>query len=160
MTSDEAEALARQVEQEGPAVLSAWWAQQLTDLAARAQSGVPTTGPTLRLGRRRPAPEPTDVRLVRGVIAERVAVSTPLDPFLSLKALAGYSGFSVRKLREYLDDPAHPLSCYRVGGKILVRRSEFDGWIAAYRQRRDTQVDAIADDVLRALRERKDVLTP
>jgi hypothetical protein len=46
---------------------------------------------------------------VRGVLAERVAVSTPLDPFLSLKALVGYSGIGLRKLYEYLTDPTHPL---------------------------------------------------
>ena len=27
------------------------------------------------------------------------------------------------------------LPCYRVGGKILVRRSEFDAWIAQYQYR-------------------------
>jgi hypothetical protein len=148
MTSGEVQALVSQVEQEGPAVLSAWWAQQLTDLAARAQSGVPTTGPTLRVGRRRPAPAPTDVRLVRGVIAERVVMSTMLDPFLSLRALAGYSGLSVRKLRDCLDDPAHPLPAYRVGGKILVRRSEFDAWASRYRQVGSPNVDAIVRDVM------------
>jgi hypothetical protein len=88
---------------------------------------------------------------VRGVLAERVAVSVLLDPFLSLRALAGYSGLSVRKLRDYLDDPANPLPCYQVGGKILVRRSEFDFWIAAYRHRGRRDVDKIVDDVLRGL---------
>ena len=75
------------------------------------------------------------VAQVRGVLAESVIVSTPLDPFLSLKALAEYSALSVRKLREYLDDPANPLPCYRVGGKIVVRRSEFDTWMQQYRAR-------------------------
>ena len=71
---------------------------------------------------------------VRGVVAaERVIVSTTLDPFLSLKALAAYSGLGVRTLRAYLSDITHPLPCYRVGGKILIRRSEFDGWISKYR---------------------------
>jgi hypothetical protein len=87
---------------------------------------------------------------VRGVLAERVVVSTPLDPFLPLRALVDYSGISVRKLREYLDDPAHPLPCYRVGGKILVRRSEFDLWITRYRQTR-ADVARVVDDVLRGL---------
>src|SRR5262249_47327864 len=50
----------------------------------------------------------TPVAQVRGVLAERVVISTMLDPFLTLKALAKYSGISVRKLREYLDDPFHP----------------------------------------------------
>ena len=95
-----------------------------------------------------PSREPTQVR---GVLAERVIVSTPLDPFLSLKALAGYSGLSVRKLRDLLDDPARPLSHYRIGGKILVRRSEFDAWMVAYRQQGRPCVDQIVSAVLRGL---------
>ena len=91
------------------------------------------------------------VAQVRGVLAERVIVSTQLDPFLSLKALATYSGFSRRKLSDYLDDLAHPLPCYRVGGKIVVRRSEFDTWIARYRQIGRADVDQIVSDVLRTL---------
>jgi hypothetical protein len=91
------------------------------------------------------------VAQVRGVLAERVVISTPLDPFLSLRALAGYSDLSVRKLRDCLDDLAHPLPCYRVGGKLLVRRSEFDAWIAAYRQRGRADVDRIVHDVLKDL---------
>ena len=88
---------------------------------------------------------------VRGVLAERVIVSTHLDPFLSLKALANYSGLSVRTLREYLTDSVNPLPHYRVGGKILVRRSEFDGWIATYRQRGHRDVAQVVDEVLRTL---------
>jgi excisionase family DNA binding protein len=91
------------------------------------------------------------VGLVRGVIAERVVVSTALDPFLPLRALATYAGLSVRKLRELLDDPAHPLPAYQVGGKILVRRSEFDGWMTSHRRQRDTDVQKIVNDVLRTL---------
>jgi hypothetical protein len=48
------------------------------------------------------------VAQVRGVLAERVVIGTPLDPFLSLRALAGYSDLSVRKLRDCLDDPGNP----------------------------------------------------
>ena len=91
------------------------------------------------------------VAQVRGVLAERVIVSTPVDPFLSLKALVVYSSLSVRKLRDCLEDPQHPLPCYRVGGKILVRRSEFDSWMAAYRHHGRRDVDAIVSDVLRTL---------
>jgi hypothetical protein len=84
-----------------------------------------------------------------GILAERVVVTLPLDPFLSLRALAAYSGLSVRKLRQHLEDSARPVPCYRVGGKILVRRSEFDAWIAAYRQRGRLDVNRIVGDVLR-----------
>ena len=86
---------------------------------------------------------------VRGVLAERVVVSTTLDPFLPLRALASYAGLSVRKLREYLDHPSRPLPHYRVGGKILVRRSEFDAWIVAHRRVGIADVAGIVNDVLR-----------
>ncbi len=80
------------------------------------------------------APSDNTVGQVRGILADRVVVSTALDPFLSLRALASYACVSVRKLREHLDDAIHPLPHYRVGGKIVVRRSEFDAWMAAYRR--------------------------
>ena len=80
-----------------------------------------------------------------------VAVSVPLDPYLSLKALSGYSGLSVRKLRDHIADPTHPLHCYQVGGKLLVRRSEFDAWIAAYRRHGRRDVDTIVGEVLREI---------
>jgi excisionase family DNA binding protein len=58
------------------------------------------------------------------------------DPFLPLRSLAGYAGLSVRTLRQYLElPPDRALPCYRVGGKILVRRSEFDAWVTQYRSR-------------------------
>jgi hypothetical protein len=85
------------------------------------------------------------------VTVNNVAVSVPMDPYLSLRALAGYSGISVRKLRDHLMDAGHPLPHYQVGGKFLVRRSEFDAWIVAYRQVGRRDVDALVSDVLRTL---------
>jgi hypothetical protein len=76
------------------------------------------------------------------------SLSTPLDPFLDLRALASYASLSVRKLRDLLDDPLHPLPAYQVGGRLLVRRSEFDTWMAAHRRRSRVDVDAIVSDVL------------
>lgn len=92
------------------------------------------------------------VSQVRGILADDVVVSTPLDPFLDLKALAGYSRLSVRKLRDLLADPVYPLPHYRVGGKILVRRSEFDAWMARYRQVGQADVERIVSDVVDGLR--------
>jgi hypothetical protein len=103
------------------------------------------------LGRWAGAGSERPVGQVRGVLAQEVILSPPLDPFLSLKALASYSGLGVRKLRDYLTDPAHPLPCYRIGGKILVRRSEYDAWAASYRQVGQAEVDRIVSDVLRTL---------
>jgi hypothetical protein len=70
---------------------------------------------------------------VRGFLPERIVISTLLDPYLSLRALAAYSGLS-RRTRTYLERlPNEALPCYRLGGKILVRKSEFDAWIAQFR---------------------------
>ena len=91
------------------------------------------------------------VAQVRGVLAERVIISTLLDPFLSLRALASYGSLSVRKLRDCLADTTHPLPHYRIGGKILVRRSEYDDWASRYRRVGAADVDELIDEVLRDL---------
>ena len=78
---------------------------------------------------------------VRGVLAERVVISTELDPYMPLSAVAKYSGLSKRKIEQFIAlPPDEALPCYRLPGgtrpgKVLVRRSEFDAWIAQYRSR-------------------------
>jgi hypothetical protein len=73
------------------------------------------------------------------------------DDYLPLRTLAGYSGLSVRTLRGYLVHPAHPLPHYRVGGKLLVKRSEFDDWMRGFRAAEPPRLDGIVADVLRSL---------
>ena len=92
------------------------------------------------------------VAQVRGVLAERVIVSTALDPFLGLKALAAYSSLSVRTLRTFVTAPEHPLPHYRIGGRLLVRVSEYDAWTRRYRQLGDVDVDHIVAETMRELR--------
>jgi hypothetical protein len=116
-------------------------ARKRADVAMSADSKEPPRDPSGQL-----------VGQVRGILAERVVLSTALDAFLSLTALAGYSCISVRKLRQHLDDAAHPLPHYRIGGKIVVRRSEFDAWIVAYRRIGQADVGGLVDSVLRDLR--------
>jgi hypothetical protein len=52
---------------------------------------------------------------------------------MSIKALASYSGISARTLRTLLKDPVNPIPCRRIGGKILVRRGEYDSWADQFR---------------------------
>jgi hypothetical protein len=93
-----------------------------------------------------------ELGLVRGVVADRVQVSIALDPWLDLRALADYASLSVRKLRDLLGDLEHPLPHYRIGGKVLVRRSDYDAWAARYRTvGLRGHVDAIVDEVLSGL---------
>lgn len=68
-------------------------------------------------------------------VVEHVVLSAPADPYLSLKGLEDYSGLSTRTLRKFLhrNPPAQALPCYRLDGKVLVRRSDFDAFMAQYR---------------------------
>jgi excisionase family DNA binding protein len=56
------------------------------------------------------------------------------DRYLTLVALSAYSGLSVRTLRRHLAATVHSLPRYRVGGRVLVRQSEFDAWMAEQRE--------------------------
>ena len=75
-------------------------------------------------------------------VIEAVRINVDLDPFLSMYGLAAYSSLSRRTLQNLLTDPLDPLPSYRVGAKILVRKSEFDSWM---RRRRNRKVTAIVE---------------
>ena len=53
--------------------------------------------------------------------------------YFDMKSLAVYASCSVRWLRDRLVDRNHPLPHYRIGGKLLVKRDEFDCWMIAHR---------------------------
>jgi hypothetical protein len=99
--------------------------------------------PTLINDPRRPMVASAPAAIALGVV--QIA-----DAYLSLKTLASYSGLSVRRLRGYLTDRAWPLPFYRIGGRILVRRSDYDVWAAQFR-RDAVAVDALVDDIMQGL---------
>ena len=77
---------------------------------------------------------------------------TPCAPeYLSLRSLSAYAGLSVRRLRDFLHDRIAPLPHYRIGGKVLVRRGEYDARAARFRSNQTPVVDRIVDDVMRGL---------
>ena len=71
------------------------------------------------------------------------------DVYMPLKELARYAGLGVRTLRRYLSDPAGPLPHYRLGGKVVVRRSEYDAWALRFRRAAAPSLSALVDDVMR-----------
>jgi excisionase family DNA binding protein len=92
------------------------------------------------------------------ILSDAVALDDPTirhrgasEGYLALKALAAYCGLSVRTLRSYLVHSSRPLPHYRVGGKLLVKRSEFDSWITGFRASEPVRLDAVVADVLRGL---------
>ena len=72
-------------------------------------------------------------------------------PYLPLRALSAYAGLSIRTLRTYLTHPAYPLPHYRIGGRVVIRRSEYDSWVARFRCAPTSTVDDIVADTLRGL---------
>lgn len=84
--------------------------------------------------------------------ADRGMTVAPPDPYRPLAMLSQYAGLSVRTLGTYLTDRLRPLPSYRVGGKILVRRSDFDAWMNQFRiAGKPVTVDALVNDVLQGL---------
>lgn len=75
---------------------------------------------------------------------ESVSVHTELDPWLDLRALARYVSLSRRTLQNLVNDTGDPLPSYRVGAKLLVRRSEVDAWMARRRNRKPLEAARLA----------------
>jgi hypothetical protein len=72
--------------------------------------------------------------------------------YLDLADLTRYSGLSLRTLHRHLTGPT-PLPAYRIGGKLLVRCSEFDTWAMQFRVKPvgSSGVDPLVDDIMRGL---------
>lgn len=75
------------------------------------------------------------------------------DKYFDLKGLSAYSALGVGTLRDHIRSGNLP--CFKVKGKILVKRSEFDQWIENYRLNKKQDLDKIVDDVLDTLKFRK-----
>jgi len=54
---------------------------------------------------------------------------------IHIKHLAKMIGVSVRTVRRWIADPAHPLPCYKPTPKtILIRPDDFEVWLEAVRK--------------------------
>lgn len=75
------------------------------------------------------------------------------DCYLGLKDLASHCGLSSSTLRSYLNNSSSPLPHFHVGGKILVKKSEFDKWIEAFRfRKRPINLDILVKEIMDSLR--------
>jgi len=77
-------------------------------------------------------------------VIEAVGVPIEWDPWLSLRALATYASLSRRTLADLVNDTSDPIPSYRVGGKILVRKSDFERWMARHRNRKPLEAAQLA----------------
>jgi len=81
----------------------------------------------------------------------QVSAQAPAPEHVKLKDLANYCAIGTRRLRDHLTDPGHPLPHFRVGGKILVRRSDFERWMVAYRRIGSPDIDRVVREVVSAV---------
>ena len=72
------------------------------------------------------------------------------DQFFDLRGLSAYSALAVGTLRHHIR--AGGLPCFRVGGKLLVKQSEFEAWLESFRLNKKQNLDTLADDVLKSLK--------
>jgi len=72
------------------------------------------------------------------------------NQFFDLKGLSLYSALGVGTLRDHIRSGSLP--CFKVKGKILVKRSEFDQWIEKHRLNKKQDINNIVDEVLNSLK--------
>jgi len=73
-----------------------------------------------------------------------------IDRLLDLRGLSEYSSLGVPTLRDYLRSGGLPH--FRLKGKILVRVSEFDGWLESFRVDAKQKLDGLVNDVMNSLK--------
>ena len=74
------------------------------------------------------------------------------DQLFDLSGLSVYSALAVPTLRDYIRSGALP--CFKLKGKILVRKSEFDTWLEEYRVNKKQDLQALANEVMGKLKRR------
>ena len=70
------------------------------------------------------------------------------DQYFDLKGLSAYSALKVPTLREYIKKGKLP--AFKVKGKILIKRSEFDMWLKKFRVK--DRIDSIVNDVISSMK--------
>ena len=70
--------------------------------------------------------------------------------YLDLRGLSTYSSLAVPTLRDYLKEGGLPH--YKLRGKIIVKKSEFDSWMENYRVDKREDLDDLVDDVINTMK--------
>ncbi len=73
------------------------------------------------------------------------------DRYMDKRGAAEYTSLSVRNLEARLPEIPH----YRVGKKVLFKKSELDRWMETYREGGTQNLDQLADEAIASLMEEK-----
>jgi excisionase family DNA binding protein len=72
--------------------------------------------------------------------------------WLDLRTLTQYASVSSRTIREWIHRTNNPLPAARVGNKLLISRTVFNGWLADHTVQPPQSVIAIVEDVMQRMR--------
>ena len=72
------------------------------------------------------------------------------DKYMDLKGLSEYSSLKIPTLRDRLRD-VDPLPHFKVKGKILVKKSEFDTWMESRFRVRESRLTEVVESVMASL---------
>lgn len=72
------------------------------------------------------------------------------DQYFDLKGLSVYSAIKIPTLRDHIN--SNGLPCFKVRGKILVKKSEFDQWIESFRLNQQQALDELVEEVMESLK--------
>ena len=88
------------------------------------------------------------------MVVKRTILNEPMlpqDRYLDVRLASRYTRLSVRTLRYWMADTERPLPHFRVGGKILLRRSEIDAWLEGARATNHQDLEQLIDGVIREI---------
>ncbi len=90
------------------------------------------------------------IRQPAGVVSvAEVLLYLAQDRYLDKREAASYTSLSIRNLEARLAEIPH----FRVGKKILFKKSEIDKWMETYREGGTQNLDRIADEVIENIRD-------
>jgi len=70
------------------------------------------------------------------------------DQYFDLKGLSTYASLKVPTLRDYIREGKLP--AFKVRGKLLIRRSEFDAWLEKFRVK--DKIEKVVNEVINDLK--------
>lgn len=74
----------------------------------------------------------------------------PEAGYLDLPRLAAYASLGVSTIREYIRSGGLP--AFKLRGKIIVRKTDFDHWLERFKFDAEKDLDGIADEIMKDLR--------
>ena len=83
------------------------------------------------------------------ILPDNITTIALKDEYFDLKGLSLYSKLGVSTLRIYISQ--NKLPHFRLKGKILIKRSEFDGWMEDLRRKEKANIKQVANEVMKGL---------